>query len=311
MTAEPSEKHAEVLAHFNAQDVSEVSIYPYAPVFPCRIDGREAVVKRTRSQPETAAAIAGWTAGLAEAGVAVVSPLPTTVRNPVQVGEDFWVAYPFIEGGQYRAADGQARAAGELLGRIHAVRPAVLPPPFQWPDHDEESVEEDREGLAKVLAGPAPESVEPLSRLVGEFMSRVLPQIRSADLPKVGAVMDYKANNLIYTAEGPVLVDPDNADWAPRVLDLALAAIQFHIEHETSPARLFTASEWREFAEGYLSQVTLTEEERRLWPVAVEYMLSEYGVWSLIDSDGWDDPRERAYLTELAAITPDRFPLPG
>jgi Ser/Thr protein kinase RdoA (MazF antagonist) len=309
MTTEPASRFSDVFAHFAAEDVPHVSHYRFAPVFPCRIGTTEVVIKRTRRLPETAAAIAGWTSGLAAQGVPVVSPVQVEAVNPVRIGENFWVAYPFISGEQYTAAPGQAGAAGELLGRIHAAHTPVTPPPFSWPSPDAEGIAEDQQGLAKVLTDQAPETVEGLSRLVAEFPERILPRIREARLPMAGAVMDYKANNLIYAESGPVLIDPDNADWAPRILDLALAVLQFHIEHPTSPGRLFSPAEWREFRDGYLRHVTLTDDERALWPLALEYMLSEYGVWSLIESEEWDDPRERAFMVDLAGIEIDRFPL--
>lgn len=307
---ERAKDFAGVFEHFGAQDVPEESCYEWAPVFPCVIGDERVVIKRTRSQLETATAIAGWTSQLAEAGVPVVSPVRLPVDNPVLIDERYWVAYPFIDGTVYTGQVDQAAAAGRLLGRIHAASVEVAPPPFEWPDHDEESVQEDREGIEKVLSGPVPGAVAPLTKLVEQFMPRVLPAIRQARLPMVGAVMDYKANNLIYTSDGPVLVDPDNADWAPRLLDLALAAMQFHIEHVPAPGRMFNAAEWTAFIGGYSEFIELTETERKLWPEAVEYMLSEYGVWSLIESDQWEDPREGPFMIDLAGATADRFPLP-
>ncbi|TQL74639.1 Ser/Thr protein kinase RdoA (MazF antagonist) [Stackebrandtia endophytica] len=304
-----STEHQRVFEYFGAEDVPETSCYAWAPVYPCRVGDARVVIKRTRSRSETAAAVAGWTTGLREAGVATVAPVTLPVANPAKVDDEYWVVYPFLDGEVYSGEAGQIAAAGRLLGRIHATETAVTPPPFEWPDHGEESVEEDREGIAKVLTEPVAAAVEPLSRLVTEFMSRVLPPIRDGRLPHVGAVMDYKANNLIYRTDGPVLVDPDNADWAPRILDLALAAMQFHIEHSAAPGRMFTQAEWREFYAGYCEHVELTEAECRLWPLAVEYMLSEYGLWSLIESDEWDEPRERAFMIDLAQATAQRFPL--
>ncbi|MGH8793134.1 MAG: hypothetical protein ACRDXX_10865 [Stackebrandtia sp.] len=61
---------------------------------------------------------------------------------------------------------------------------------------------------------------------------------------------------------------------------------------------------------GLLPPVRPIEAERRLWPAAMEYMLSEFGVWSLIESDDWDSPRERAFMLDMAAADADRLPLP-
>ncbi len=308
---EESKDFSGVFAHFAATDFPTRSIYAWAPVFPCRVGEKSVVVKRTRGDAEAAAAVAGWTTDLAQAGVPVVSPVPLPVSNPAPVEGDYWVAYPFIDGDVYTGKTEQIADAGRLLGRIHAVSTATTPPLFEWPDHDEESVREDQEGIEKVLSGPTPDVVSRLSRLVEDFMPTVLPAIRHGDLPTVGAVMDYKANNLIYTVDGPVLIDPDNADLAPRLLDLALAAMQFHIEHESAPARMFDQDEWATFIAGYAEFVTLTPAERALWPQAVDYMLSEYGVWSLIESDEWEEAREGAFMADLARATADRFPLPA
>jgi hypothetical protein len=40
-----------------------------------------------------------------------------------------------------------------------------------------------------------------------------------------------------------VLVDLDNGEHAPRLLDLALAALLFHNEHPQAPPRLFSLRE--------------------------------------------------------------------
>ena len=311
MATAKSAEYGPVLEHFAAEDVAEESCYPFAPVFRCRVGGREAVIKRTRSTSASASAIAGWTTELAAHGVPVVWPLPTRVSNPVRIGEETWVAYPFVEGERYTGTPEQVELAGALLGRIHAATSTVTAPPFSWPDPDGESIAADQVGLRATLGAHAPEHVARLSELVALFPKEVLPIVRGAGLPSVSAVMDYKANNLVFGADGPVLIDPDNADYAPRLLDLALAALQFHIEHAEAPARMFDRDQWGRFMSGYGRFVELTSLERRLWPVAVEYMLSEFGVWSLVESDDWDDPREAGMLIDMASATVDRFPLPG
>jgi Ser/Thr protein kinase RdoA (MazF antagonist) len=310
MPPEAANDHGIVFDHFDARDVPARSVYPYAPVFPCRVDGRDVVIKRTRSSPGAAGAIAAWTRQLAERGVSVVTPPELAKPNPVLINDEHWVAYPFIVGDTYTASTAQIRAAGELLGRIHSATTDVLPPPFSWPDPDNESVAEDVEALNKIVAPHAPIAAQRLSELVRRFPQEILPVVRDAALPESAIITDYKANNLIYSVEGPVLIDPDNADFGPRLFDLAFAALQFHTEHPPGPHRTFTADEWAVFVAGYLTSASLTETERRLWPLVVEYVLSEESVWTLVESDDWEDPRERAFLLDLAAADPARFPLP-
>jgi Ser/Thr protein kinase RdoA (MazF antagonist) len=305
--------HAEVFAHFGAEQVPDRSVYPFSPVFPCQIAGRPAVVKRTRRTPEGASAVAAATRQWLAQGVAVVTPLELSVANPVCLAGINWVAYPFIEGRAYTALTPEIAAAGTLLGRTHATATGpVRLPAFSWPEHDRVRVAEDVDLLRTVMTSHAPEQVvERLVALVSRFTADVLPPIRDAQLPHANACMDYKANNLVYTAAGPVLVDPDNGDFAPRLLDLAQAALLFHTEHASAPTRPFDRAQWSVFILAYLREVDLTDDERALWPTAIEFMLSEEGHWAFTGSpDDWHAPRQRSFLLALADVRADDFPLP-
>ncbi len=302
----------ELFAHFGAEAVPKRSAHPHSPVFPCRVSGRRAVIKRTRTRPVDAGAVAAVTRQWAAAGVPVVTPLDLAVANPVRIGGATWVAYPFIDGEPYTGTPAQIAAAGDLLGRMHAAPGDARLPPFAWPEHRAESVAEDVAALHAVVAPHVPpDMVARLEKLVTGFMTEVLPVIRDTPLPTVNGCLDYKANNLVYRDTAPVLVDPDNGDFAPRLLDLALAALLFHTEHDPAPPRLFNGDEWRIFIGAYGRQVRLTGEERACWPLAIDYMLSEFGVWALTnDPDDWIPQRQRAFLRDLAAAEPGRFPLP-
>lgn len=267
---------------------AQESIYPYAPVF--RGDG--VVVKRTHNP----AGMGRWTRSLAARGIPVVTP----AAGPYTIEDDTWVAYPWIEGRPYAAGD--VEAAGDLLGRIHVEETRELES-FQWPDHDEASVQEDLDGLAKVLGTAG--RLDPMLR---NFMTVTLPAIRDADLPRTDVSLDFKAANLVFTSTGPVLVDPDNGEHAPRLLDLALAVLLFHNDLEGEPARLFTPSEWTAFRDAYLARVELTGKERELWPTALDYMLLEWGVWSVINGE-WHDPRHAAFYIDLVNADLTRFEL--
>jgi Ser/Thr protein kinase RdoA (MazF antagonist) len=305
--------HPELFAHFAAEDIPERSIYPFSPVFPCRIDGRRAVLKRTRRAPENAQAVAAVTRQWAAQGIAVVTPLGLDMPNPVRLGEVHWVAYPFVAGRAYTGQPREVAAAGELLGRMHATGAgsAVLPA-FRWPDHDQAGVTEDVDLLRAVMVPHAPDRViKRLTDLVTRFMVEMVPPIREGQLPHANASMDYKASNLVYTADGPVLVDPDNGDYAPRLLDLAQAALLFHTDHDAAPPRPFDAAQWSTFIQAYLRHISLTDHERALWPLAIEYMLSEEGHWALTcEPSDWQLPRQNSFLLTLAEASADDFPLP-
>jgi len=305
--------HADVFEQFGAVDTPQRSVYPYAPVFPCRIGGRRAVLKRTRRARADADAVAAVTRQWAAQGISVVTPLDLDVPNPVRLGDVHWVAYPFIEGNSYTGQPAEAAAAGTLLGRMHAAaaEPARLPR-YQWPDHDQATVTEDVDRLHTVMAPHTPDqTVKRLMDLVSGFMLDVLPRIRDAPLPYANVSMDYKANNLVYTAAGPVLVDPDNGDFAPRLIDFAQAVLLFHTEHDSAPPRLFNAAQRSAFIHAYLRQVRLTDHERALWSVAVDYVLADEGHWAFTgEPDDWQVPRQRSFLLALADARADDYPLP-
>jgi Ser/Thr protein kinase RdoA (MazF antagonist) len=187
--------------------------------------------------------------------------------------------------------------------------PCVLPA-FQWPDYDRARVSEDLDLLHTVVAPHAPDrTLKRLTDLVTRFMAEVVPPVRDGGLPQANASMDYKASNLVYTANGPVLVDPDNGDFAPRLLDLAQAALLFHTE-AVSP-RPFDDAQWPAFIEAYLRHVSLTDSERTLWPLAIEYMLSEEGHWAFTgEPSEWQQPAQKSFLLALAQVQADNFPLP-
>jgi spectinomycin phosphotransferase len=288
------------------EHVEDDSLYRWAPVFRCSVVGRPAVLKQTARPLSAAEAVARWTRGLAAAGVPVVSPLV----GPVAVMDDLWVVYPWVEGRPYDGRPADVEAAGDLLGRLHAAgrAPAGLPD-FGWPDHDEASVAEDVDALAEAL-GP---DAAGLQALVRRFMADVLPRIRDAGLPLADASMDYKANNLVMTSDGAVLVDPDDGERLPRLLDLALAVLLFHSEHDPAPPRPFDVGEWRTFRNAWARHVHPTPDELRLWPLALEYMLSEWVVWQIVDSDTLvddsPDPRQAALLRALARLDVAAYPL--
>ncbi|MGW6500015.1 phosphotransferase [Nonomuraea angiospora] len=301
--------YSEVFSRFGIEQ--QESIYPFAPVFRGVIGGRDVVVKRTHS----AEAMGRWVRHLAGAGLPVVTPL----AGPYRIAGDDWVAYPWIDGRGYDGSAADVRAAGDLLGRLHLAGDAEVSPGlpgFEWPDHDEASVEEDVEGLGKVLGAWRPdlrrEVVGRFEPLLRSFMTTTLPAVRGAALPVADVTMDFKAVNLVYGAAGPVLVDPDNGERVPRVLDLALAVLLFHNDLPGEPARLFDEMEWATFRDAYLGRVRLTGTERELWPTALTYMLLEWGVWTAVNGGevgDWESARQAAFLTDLLTVDPARYAL--
>ncbi|GIJ50857.1 hypothetical protein Val02_77430 [Virgisporangium aliadipatigenens] len=309
----PADAHAAVFDHFGVApaDRPTASCYRWAPVYRTRVDGRIAAIKRTAAPLTDADGLAAWLGALADRGIPVVSPLALPVRNPAPIGrsDEVWVAYPWIDGRRYDGSDADVAAAGDLLGRLHTVDvPDDGVPDLTWPAPDADSVAEDIDGLRPVVP---PRDLHRLSAQLAAFTAETLPAIRDAGLPTRAVSLDFKAENLVYTVDGPVLVDPDNADRAPRLLDLANAALLFHNDRPEADA-LFDPGRWAVFRDAYTRRVALTADERALWPVAVRYMILEWAVWTLIDAGRhgeWNVEPRRSFLCDLAGTDEHRFPL--
>lgn len=305
---------------FGLPTIDTRSLTPWAPVYRARLcDGTEVVVKRTAAGRERAEAMSQWTSRLRESGVSVVAPIPLEFSNPQPLGEDWWVVYPWIDGQPYRATPTQLASAGDLLGRMHSAPvPSADLRGYSWTDSDEAQLEDELATLRSRLAevGGDESAAELVDELGRRWWARSLPAVRAAveagELLSVGVSSDYKAANLIYTTNGPVLVDPDNGGREPRLFDLALALTLFHNECPTAPGRMLTPAEWEQFVTPYLAHVDLTEVERRLWPEALDHMLWEEGTWVLEDNDAeaWADTRQRGFLLDLARTRAGRYPLP-
>ncbi len=301
---------------FGLAELHPASLTRFARVYRGRgADGTEVVVKVAGRHPGRVAAMVDWQRAVAAGGVPVVHPQPLRAPNPQQIGEDWWVVYPYVTGAVYSGTSQQIEAAGELLGLIHATdAPTEGLREYAWPETTTADVQADLQTLQTVLgtrnAAREWEAVQGLARRWSE--QHMVLQARDADLPRCGLSSDFKANNLVWAAAVPTLVDPDNGGVEPRLFELAFVATMFHNECDGAPGRLLSAQEWVRFLTGYGRHVQLTTAERELWPLVFDHILWEEGTWALEDNDeiAWADPRQRAYLLDLAGASVDRFPLP-
>ncbi|MBG0811967.1 aminoglycoside phosphotransferase family protein [Methylosinus sp. H3A] len=279
-----------------------VSLYDYAPVFRVRDRHGDWVVKRTGLVHSGGSAIGQWLTALRSLGVNVVAPALHFSPNPRRLDDGKeWVVYPFVSGTAYHARDSEIRAAGELLGQMHA---ADLPETRMLATYDAPVVRS-AEWVERHLAT----AEEPL-RLHGMnpatiravAVSRTARAAPIAGLPLAGCSFDFKASNLVFGPE-PVLVDPDHAARMPRVFDLAVALLLFHCDLPTAPGRLWTAAEWRGFLQGYRLHVAFTDLEVSSWEEVLNLARLDQAIWLLGNwPEGWRDPKEGAYLANLATI---------
>lgn len=315
MTDRETPTTADLAAAFRLRHIDASSLTPHARVYRAISgDGAAVVIKRTPGDAERTAALVAWTEALAGADVPVVTPVPLQAPNPREIDGEHWVVYPWVSGADYEGTSKQIRLTGDFLGRMHAAAvPTAGLREYGWPETGWDDVATDLETLDGILAAHEGDA-SAVRELGRRWWEESFPALRAAEaaLVRTAVSSDYKANNLIFTAAGPMLVDPDNGGLEPRIFDLALALTLFHNECPGAPGRLFTAEEWQTFAGAYARHVQFSEAERELWPAALDHMLWEEGTWVLEDNDdaAWADPRQRAFLLDLAAANPERYPLP-
>ena len=279
-------------------------------------------MKRTQTPLARAQAVATWTRSLAQQGIRVVTPMSTVGDNPRRFPdaadqEQVWVVYPFIHGTAYAGASSEIRAAGALLGRIHAVgmhhtfgptvSETVVPIAADEVAHDTDAIVQ---RVAQAFPDRAAAARALLLERTQRYVQDVLPRLLALRLPLTNASWDYKASNLVYAPDGgPVLVDPDNAGRIPRTYDLAIATLLFHNE-AGEPGRVFSAPEWHTFVEGYAQHVRLSAEELSVWDDVLLCAWIDEALWLLREDEaGWSDRRQSGMLMSLLSTPLTSFAL--
>jgi len=287
------------------------SIYHAAPVFRLANAAGSWIVKRTQKPLARGLAVAHWTRSLAAKDIAVVTPAEGFGDNPrsfqnAQGEQEVWVVYPFIEGVAYRGDSTQIRAAGDLLGKIHAQGLPAAPgltvrKTAVAIDADElaQDVEKSLAFVQQVFPAHTDVASAILKERTHHYFQEALPRLLAIDLPLINGCWDYKAANLVYTTDTtPVLVDADNGGHIPRICDLATAALLFHSDVE--PGRVFTQAEWMIFLEGYARHVQLSDWEKQHWADLLLCTWIDEALWLLQDdAAGWAHPRQSKMLLSL------------
>lgn len=318
-------QHQEIISAFGfeSQQFAGTSIYAYAPVYCLSKYNKKWIVKRTAVR-SSGVAIATWTSSLASQKIRVVAPASDFGENPrsfpsgKENTEEIWVVYPFIEGSVYQGKISQIQAAGELLGQIHGagmqndfglkVNQTVTAIP-------KARVDEYVDKVTKLVRQYFPAAVKIVTAILTQqtqrYFQQSLPRLLDISLPLTNCSWDYKAENLIYpTDTTPVLVDPDHGGRIPRIYDLAIAVVLFHINLPTAPARMFTQTEWMAFLEGYLNSVEFTPQEYSTWDDVLLCAWIDQVLWLLTHWDeAWQDVRESKTLMGLLTADLTTFAL--
>ncbi|MFJ7935920.1 aminoglycoside phosphotransferase family protein [Sporosarcina sp. NPDC096371] len=284
------------------------SIYPFSPVYHVKGERNDVIVKKTQHPIERAQQLMKYSTFLKGNGVSIVTPTQLSLDNPQTIGDDTYVVYPFIEGITYSGKDTEIIAAGELLGKIHALSPIENTFKMEKYDVFDFDLEEVAESVGKIEENAARHHFELdniwLEKKLQQVVSRQ-EELKNCGLPTITTPHDFKANNLIYTPE-PYLIDPDNATWIPRIFDLALALLLFHNELTTAPDAPFTPAQWQLFLQGYLKSVTFTDIEYSYWQKAVEHVFLDEVMWLIADvEEDWENPSQRILFEALLKILSD------
>jgi Ser/Thr protein kinase RdoA (MazF antagonist) len=292
---------AEVLKAFQfAVSEEPKSIYAFSPVFKLEVNGELFIVKRTKSPLDKALRLVGFTENLFGRGIPVVTPVPLPMDNPQEIEDTVWIVYPFITGKAYSGKDEEIFEAGRLLGRIHGLSSTDNKEGLTTYKHYDFETQDILNDLQKIKDNASQNSVAAIrfDAVQTELMRTIegqptLEKINSR-LPSVASPTDFKANNLIYDDEAkPVLIDPDNATFLPRIYDLALTLLLFHNEMATAPAEIFDLRQWKLFKQGYSQYVKLTDAEKQYWQNVLAYVYMDEVIWLMAEvPEDWENPRQ-------------------
>lgn len=270
-----------------------------------------AIVKRTWRRPEP---LEAWQRTLVGRGIRTVAPLLPVVEVLGDDGEiEHWVAYPRLTGREWDGGSADLVAAGALLGRMHVASEHVAIdgfPGFEWGNPERESIDEDIEAIRASAAEHWPHArIDRWIQQLDDF-PQLLERMRAADVPVAPVSLDHRAANLLLDEEGALMVDLENAALAPRILDLAVAALLFPLEHPGAGGSALGGDEWAAFRDAYLAECPLTRQERDAWPLALTYMKLEWGTWHLTEGVEAEPEGNLAYLEDLLTLDEHaRFPL--
>ncbi len=295
---------------FGLDPADAISLCRYGHVFRFGSGSGAVVLKRTGAVNSGAVPIANWLRDLAMRGIPVVTPDPRYAPNPRLGLSGAWVVYPFIEGEPYTGSHPQIVAAARLLARLHRVGAhlgAGMRIIRRLPMRDEDwrsrhlKLALDASARAGLTLAAMLDARAAQHRVDEAIFAR-------AWLPIVACSWDYKASNLVFAADGPVLVDPDHAGSIPRLYDLACAVLIFHCDCPDAPARPFTPEEWAWFRDAYTASVVLSRHERELWPLVLRAAWMDQAVWLLGSwPERWADPFFRKFLTAIATYDLDEI----
>lgn len=270
-----------------------------------------AVVKQTWSSPEP---LEAWQRTLVARGIRTVAPLlPVATVGDGSADAEHWVAYPRLAGSTWDGGAADLAAAGRLLGEMHAASAELVIdgfPGFEWGNPERDSIDEDIEAIRASAAEHWPSA--DVERWVAQLdgFPQLLERVRAADVPQLPASLDHRADNLLFDAEGALMLDLENAALAPRILDLAVAALLFPLEHAGSGGNALGSDEWVAFRDAYLAASPLTRQERELWPAALTYMKLEWGTWHLTEGVEPEPTGNLGYLEDLLTLDEHaRYPL--
>lgn len=272
-----------------------------------------AVVKQTWHSPEP---LEAWQRTLVARGIRTVAPLSPTVsvgQGDVQDSGEQWVAYPRLEGREWDGGAADLAAAGTLLGEMHAASDSLAIdgfPGFEWGDATRETIDAEIEAIRDSAAEHWPTADTSRWAAQLEDFESLFERVQGADVPYMPVSLDHRAKSMLFDDQGALMLDLEHAALAPRILDLAVAALFFPLEHAGSGGSALGGEEWTAFRDAYLAVSPLTRQERDLWPAALTYVKLERGTEHLTDGVAAEPEGNLGYLEDLLTMDEhDRYPI--
>ena len=201
------------------------------------------------------------------AGIPVPEPEETVDGSLfAQTAGNTLVLLPFLDGAPFEPGNvDQLQSAARTLGRMHRV--GGIPAEQRSMRSDQEAHRTFRD-VERTLAEFQRRQIA-APRRVAELLEACVRRLRGASglihtLPTAFIHGDYRAQNLLFTGgEVSAVLDTDNARIAPRLQDLAYAAVFFQAVLADAP---LDPDEYEAFLVAYRSQVALDVMERTHLP---------------------------------------------
>ncbi len=262
----------EIVDALGVENAFEVSPLPGNENENCLVktNGQSFVIKKLRAHSATNTELEGvYRHHLANEGLPVAPYIALSGGSFVlTLGQDSYVATPYIDGTMATPNPQMVAEAGTLLAKVHSLNATAMPKRQNW--YSKSYVADSLDVIDDTYA----DAKKAIATQYNET-----PDFWNDDLPKGIIHGDLQEDNIIVDGEDNIVsvIDWEEAAVEPLLLDVAHSAQQLSFEHGICRPELFNA-----FMNAYQSVRPLTQKEKELFDAALRYTMLILSVWAHI-----------------------------